>query len=71
MGDLQPSVLFRFKADHQFEPVELAPGQSSVGVEELREIVTNRRLNGSAGAFGLKLSNSQTGEGMPRAVRLR
>ena len=56
-------IEFKFKSDHQFERVDLDSGKSSLTAWELRQIVTDRRLNGSAGAFGLKLSNSQTGEG--------
>jgi hypothetical protein len=56
------SLEFKFKSDHEFERVELE-GKSGLTASELRQVVTDRRLNGSAGAFGLKLSNAQTGEG--------
>ena len=61
------SLEFKFKSDHEFERVELE-GKSGLTASELRQVVTDRRLNGSAGAFGLKLSNAQTGEGHARPL---
>ena len=63
------SIDFKFKADAHFETIELE-GKAFISVADLRQIVTDRRLNGSAGAFGLKLSNAQTGQGdVPRPHR--
>ena len=56
------SIDFKFKSDAHFETIELE-GKAFISVADLRQIVTDRRLNGSAGAFGLKLSNAQTGQG--------
>ena len=55
-------VEFKFKSDRAFEQVTLDGGRAFLTAAELRQIVTERRLNGSVGAFGLKLINSQTGE---------
>jgi hypothetical protein len=60
-----PSVSYKFKADHAFEVHEFEGGATSISAAMLRQIVTDVKLKGSAGAFGLTLSNMQTGEGQP------
>ena len=55
-------VEFKFKSDHAFERVALDGGKASLTAVELRQIVTERRLNGAVRVFGLKLSDMQTGE---------
>lgn len=63
------SIAFKFKSDHQFESVDIADGRGSLTVAELRQVVTDRRLAGSATAFGLRISNADTGQGAPLAPR--
>jgi hypothetical protein len=55
-------VEFKFKADPVFERVALDGGKASLTAVELRQIVTERRLNGALSVFGLKLSDIKTGE---------
>ena len=59
------SVSFKFKSDQTFEVFELEDGATSITAGRLRQVVTDVKLKGSAGAFGLTLSNVQTGEGTP------
>ena len=56
------SVAFKFKADPAFETFDLE-GAASVTVGRLRQVITDIKLKGSAGAFGLMLSNMETGQG--------
>ena len=57
------SVHFKFKTDPTFETYELEGGTASISVSRLRQVITDVKLKGSAGAFGLMLSNVQTGQG--------
>ena len=60
------TVSYKFKSDHSFEVYELEEGATSISSAKLRQVVTDVKLKGSAGAFGLVLSNFQTGEGTSR-----
>ena len=57
-----PVVRFKLKADPGFTEHELDEGATSISVARLKEVITMVKLKGSAGAFGLKLSNITTGE---------
>ena len=54
-------VRFKFKAEHEFTEHDLA-GASLISVEQLKQVITDVKLKGNAGAFGLLLSNAATGE---------
>ena len=55
-------VRFKLKADPAFTEHPLADGADSITVAALKGVITERKFNGSPGAFGLKLSNLDTGE---------
>ena len=57
------SVSFKFKSEHDFARHELEAGAASISAAALKKVIVEVKLNGSTGAFGLKLSNAQTGEG--------
>ena len=58
-------VRFKLKADPGYTDVELEDGVAGITVGKLKEAITQVKFGGSTGAFGLKLQNVQTKEGMP------
>ena len=57
------SVSFKFKSEHEFVDHTLEPGTSSIDVASLKQVIAQRKQNGSMGAFAFKLRNEKTGEG--------
>lgn len=54
-------VRFKLKSDPDYTEVPLDGDAISAG--QLKEVITQKKLGGSSGAFGLRISNVQTGEG--------
>ena len=58
-------VKFKLKSDPDYTDWPLGEGVEAISAGELREVITQKKLGASAGAFGLKISNVQTGQGAP------
>lgn len=56
-----PEVKYKFKADPTFSVFQFE--DLSVSAARLRQEVINQKLKGNAGAVGLMLTNSKTGQG--------